>query len=155
MLVLLLATGVIIPSFTRFQSAAQYDWTVRRTLVFATEARGLAISSEHPVVISLDEGSHALRLTAKPLDVDGDGERTAAPPPVNERTPPELRLVPVPRDVDVRLEAGSREGDTLLRFYPDGRADEGTIRFQQEGRAPTLLTINPRTGRLTLQEAQP
>ena len=155
MLVLVLATGVIIPSFTRFQSAAQFDWTVRRTLVFATEARGLAISTEHPVVISLDEGSHALRLNAEPSEVDGDGEASGAPPPANERTPPELRIVPLPRDVKVRLEAGSRSEGSVLRFYPDGRADEGTIRLQQEGREPTFLAINPRTGRLKLQEAQP
>lgn len=155
MLVLVLATGVIIPSFTRFQSAAQFDWTVRRSLVFAAEARGLAISTEHPVVISLDEGSHALRLAAEPSEVDGDGERSAAPPPVNERTPPELRLVPLPRDVDVRLLGGQPGDDTVLRFYPDGRADQGAIRLQQEGRPPTLLSLNPRTGRLILRDTQP
>jgi hypothetical protein len=155
MLVLLLATGVILPSFTRFQSVAQFDWTVRRTLAFATEARGLAISTEHPVVISLDEGSHALRLSAEPSEVDGDSEPSGVAPPVQERTPPELRLVPLPRDVAVSLDAGPRTEVAVLRFYPDGRADEGMIRLQQEGRPPTLLSVNPRTGRLAFQESQP
>lgn len=154
-LVLLLATGVIVPSFTRFQAAAQFDWTVRRTLVFATEARGLAISSEHPVTISLDAGSHTLRLEAEPAEADGDREPSGAPPPLSERTPPELRLVPLPRDVTVSIETEGRADDAVLRFYPDGRADAGLIRLQHEAREPILLAINPRTGRLTVQEEQP
>lgn len=154
-MVLLLATGVIVPSFTRFQAAAQFDWTVRRTLLFAGEARGLAISTEHPVAISLDAGSHALRLAAEPTEADADREPSGGQPPLQERTPPELRLVPLPPEVRVTLETDRPAGEAVLRFYPDGRADEGMIRLQQEGRAPTVLAVNPRTGRLTVQEEQP
>jgi type II secretory pathway pseudopilin PulG len=154
-MVLLLATGVIVPSFTRFQAAAQFDWTVRRTLLFAGEARGLAIASEHPVTITLDPASHALRLAAEPSEADADREPSGTEPPLQERMPPELRLVPLPPDVRVTLETDGPAREAVLRFYPDGRADEGVIRLQQEGRAPIVLAVNPRTGRLTVQEDQP
>ncbi|MCC2669210.1 MAG: hypothetical protein K0Q72_1681, partial [Armatimonadetes bacterium] len=77
------------------------------------------------------------------------------PPPHSERTPPELRMVPIPPDVEVAISLQSAEVGAALRFYPDGRADAGTIRFEHENREPVLLEVNPRTGRLRMVEAQP
>ena len=155
-LVLLLATGVVVPSFTRFQKQAQFDWTLRRTLAFATEARGLAISTEHPVALSFNAPTHSFRLLVEPGEQDGDEDATSeAAPPAAERSSPELRMVPVPPDVEVLMQLNGAEAGAPLRFYPDGRADAATIRLEREEHDPVALEVNPRTGRLHVTEAQP
>ncbi|MGV3724468.1 MAG: hypothetical protein ACO1SX_26540, partial [Actinomycetota bacterium] len=154
-MVLLLLVGVAVPSFFRFQHAAQFQSVVRRSLGMVGEARGLAVSTEHEAVILYDGASNALRLMVEPAETDQEVDPNGPRPPADERAVRDIRVIPLPPDVFVRVGSGESTEEPILRFYPDGRAEPGTLQFQQEGSAPVLLTVNPRTGRARLQGMQP
>lgn len=153
--VLLLLAGVAVPSFFRFQHAARFQDVVRRTVALLGEARSLAISTEHDVVLLYDEPARALRVQVEPAEADRDLEPNAPAPPAAERATRDLRVLPLPPEVEASVEAGSRSLARVLRFYPDGRADEALLRLERAGSFPVLLTVNPRTGRVRVEEAVP
>jgi prepilin-type N-terminal cleavage/methylation domain-containing protein len=153
--VLLLLAGVAVPSFFRFQHAARFQGVVQRAVGLMGVARGLAISTEHDVVLLWDEETRSLRVQVEPADADRDLEPNAPAPPASERSPRDLRVLPMPPEVDARVEVDTRNPDPALRFYPDGRAEPGVLRLEREGAAPVLLTVNPRTGRVRAAEMEP
>jgi prepilin-type N-terminal cleavage/methylation domain-containing protein len=149
--VLLLATGVIVPSFFRFQHASNYQWTVRRAIGLLGEARGLAISTEHEVAVIFDEQARALRLVVEPAPSDQEVDPDGTAPPVDERAARDLRVLSLPPGTTAAIEAD----EALLRFYPDGRASSGVLRIERiEMETAVLLTLNPRTGKVRVEEAR-
>lgn len=154
-MVMLLVVGVAVPNFFRFQHAAQFQSVVRRSLGLVAEARGLAVSTEHEAVVMFDEAAHALRVMVEPAETDREVDPNGPRPPADERATRDLRVIPLPPDVYVRLGSGEAADEPVLRFYPDGRAEPGTLQLQQQGSPPALLTVNPRTGRARLEGGQP
>lgn len=154
-MVMLLLIGVAVPSFFRFQHAAQFGSVVRRSLALMGEARGLAVSTEHEAVVHYDGQSHSLRLMVEPAETDREVDPNGPRPPADERATRDIRVIPLPPDVQVRLGSGGLNEEPALRFYPDGRAEAGTLQIGQEGTPPVTIAINPRTGRARAMGEQP
>lgn len=151
--VLMLAAAVAVPGFVRFQEASQLQWTVRRTLALAGEARGLAVSGNQEVSLEFDPGAHGLRLVIQPsAEGDEPDANPEAEPPLGERRTPDARFLPFPLDLEVKVEGKRAEETTAVRFYPDGRAEEAKIRLERFGFQPVVLGMNPRTGRMRIEE---
>jgi len=154
-MVIMLVVAVAVPSFFRFQHAAQFQSVVRRSLGLLGEARGLALSTEHEVVVFHDVDANALRLMVEPAATDQEVDPGGPRPPADERATRDIRVVPLPPDVSIRVGTVDEAAEPALRFYPDGRAEPGTLFLGQEGSFPVLLTVNPRTGRVRVQEGRP
>lgn len=153
--ILVLASGMVVPSFLRFQHASQLQWSARRILALAGEARGLAVSGDTIVRLGYDHTAHGMRMVVEPPE-EGAEDAPAAPgkePPVNERRTPDTRLLPMPWEVAVKVERDRPSEDQSLRFYPDGRSDAVRLRLDREGFQPIVLAMNARTGRLRIQES--
>jgi Tfp pilus assembly protein FimT len=154
--VLMLAAVVAVPSFIRFQQASQLQWAVRRVMVLAGEARGLAVSGDSEVRLEYDPQAHGMRMVVEQPDAHEDTKgATGAPgaePPVGERRTSDTRFLPLPFEVSLKLEQERLSETTALRFYPDGRSDARNLRLEEEGFPPVVLTMNPRTGRLRIEE---
>jgi prepilin-type N-terminal cleavage/methylation domain-containing protein len=156
---MVMASVAVLPSFVRFLHASQLRDAVRRTMVMAVEARGLAVSRETSVSLSYDEATHGLRLEVTPSEADLEPDPTAVlggdPAPRGEAKTSDHRLLEYPLDVEVTIDNGRTATDERLWFYADGRADEAEVRFAREGMEPVLLRVNPATGRLLVTEAAP
>ena len=146
--------AAVTPAFIAYHRASQLQNVVRRIIVLASEARGLAVSRDTDVqLVFYPEGSQVI-MAIEPAEADL--QEAAAPDmtPTGERQAPGSRVVSYPEDIAVALEGPAADGMTL-RFFPDGRSEPVTVRFEREGLEAVVLAMNPRTGRLQPVEAEP
>jgi hypothetical protein len=155
--IVMLASVAVVPGFVRYHQGSQLDWAARRTLALAAEARGLAVSGEALVTLSYDRSRHGLRLTVErdPEQAAEAAAQGAAPPVAEAQTADSLRLTELPLDVELSIEDETGRPLEGLVFYPDGRSEAAVVRLGREGFPPALLVMNPRTGRLRVEEPQP
>lgn len=136
--IILIASGVVVPKFTGSFKTTQMTDAVRATVRLSSYARTLAILKQQPCTLRFDD--HLIVLLCGTNSVETNAFRK------------------LPEDIQIssfeNLSEDSRKRDTarIVQFYPVGMNDGYKLTISTDDSHQAVIACNPISGKITVVE---